>query len=147
MDYYRLGISEARKILDKKEVSARELLDSIYQRIESVEDKVKAYVTLPKEKAYEMADMSQKKISSGQSASLSGIPIAIKDNMCTKGIRTTCSSKILSNFIPPYESTVTSRLKENGFNIIGHRGFSPQANHRGKGRLGSRDRPFPLQGV
>ncbi len=119
MDYYRLGISEARKILDKKEVSARELLDSIYQRIESVEDKVKAYVTLPKEKAYEMADMSQKKISSGQSASLSGIPIAIKDNMCTKGIRTTCSSKILANFIPPYESTVTSRLSEQGYILIG----------------------------
>ena len=119
MDLYKLGISEAKKLLDKKEVSAKELLDSIYKRIDSVEDKVKAFVTLPKEKAYEMAETSRQAIDAGKPSSLSGIPIAIKDNMCTKGIRTTCSSKMLSNFIPPYESTVTSKLGEHGYVLIG----------------------------
>lgn len=119
MELFRLDISEARKLLDKKEISAKELLDSIYRRIDAVEDKVKAFVTLSKEKAYEMAESSRKAIDEGKPSSLSGIPIAIKDNMCTKGVRTTCSSKMLSNFIPPYESTATSRLGERGYTLIG----------------------------
>ena len=66
-----------------------------------------------------MADASQKQINEGRPLTIQGIPVAIKDNMCTKGIRTTCSSKILENFIPPYESAVTSRLSENGYVLIG----------------------------
>lgn len=119
MKVYSLGISGIKKLLDKKEVSAGELLDSIYKRIDAVEDRVKAFVTLSGEKAYEMAEVAQKAIGAGKTSPLSGIPIAIKDNMCTKGIRTTCSSKMLSNFIPPYESTVTSRLREQGYVLIG----------------------------
>lgn len=119
LELYRLGISESRELLDKKEITVKELLDSIYHRVDAVEDKVKAFVTLSREKAYEIADSSQIAIDNGKSLSLSGIPIAIKDNMCTKGIRTTCSSKILGNFIPPYESTVTSRLSEHGCILIG----------------------------
>ncbi|MEK7332715.1 MAG: Asp-tRNA(Asn)/Glu-tRNA(Gln) amidotransferase subunit GatA [Nitrospirota bacterium] len=119
MELYKLGISEAKKLLDKKEASAKELLDSIYKRIDAVEDRVKAFITLPKEKAYEMAEASRQAIDAGKPSSLSGIPIAIKDNMCTKGIRTTCSSKMLSNFIPPYESTVTSKLGAQGYILIG----------------------------
>lgn len=119
LELYRLGISEARELLDKKGIAAKELLDSTYHRVDAVEDKVKAFVTLSKEKAYEIADASQMAIDNGKSLSLSGIPIAIKDNMCTKGILTTCSSKILGNFIPPYESTVTSRLSAHGYILIG----------------------------
>ena len=119
MELYRLNISEARELLDKRKITAKELLNSIYQRIESVDSKVKAFVTLSKDKAYEMADASQKQINEGRSLTIQGIPVAIKDNMCTKGIRTTCSSKILENFIPPYESAVTSRLNENGYVLIG----------------------------
>ncbi len=119
MELYRLSISEAKELLDKRKITAKELLNSIYQRIESVDSKVKAFVTLSKEKAYEMADASQKQINEGRSLTIQGIPVAIKDNMCTKGIRTTCSSKILADFIPPYESTVTSRLRENGYILIG----------------------------
>ncbi|MBI4685862.1 MAG: Asp-tRNA(Asn)/Glu-tRNA(Gln) amidotransferase subunit GatA [Nitrospirae bacterium] len=119
MELYRLDISEARRLLDKKEITVKELIDSIYQRVDAVENKVKAFMTIAKDHAYKMADAPQKTINSGRSLSLSGIPIAIKDNMCTKGIRTTCSSKILENFIPPYESTVTSRLKDNGYILIG----------------------------
>ncbi len=119
MELYRLSISEARELLDKRKITAKELLNAIYQRIESVDSKVKAFVTLSKEQAYEMADASQKQINEGRSLTIQGIPVAIKDNMCTKGIRTTCSSKILENFIPPYESAVTSRLSENGYVLIG----------------------------
>ncbi|MFZ3121823.1 MAG: Asp-tRNA(Asn)/Glu-tRNA(Gln) amidotransferase subunit GatA [Thermodesulfovibrionales bacterium] len=119
MELYRLSISEARELLDKRKITAKELLNSIYQRIESVDSKVKAFITLSKDKAYEMADAAQKQINEGRSLTIQGIPVAIKDNMCTKGIRTTCSSKILENFIPPYESAVTSRLSENGYILIG----------------------------
>lgn len=119
MELYRLSISEARELLDKRKITAKELLNSIYQRIESVDSKVKAFVTLSKDKAYEMADAAQKSIDVGQSLGVAGVPVAIKDNMCTKGIRTTCSSKILENFIPPYESAVTSRLSENWYVLIG----------------------------
>jgi len=119
LELFRLGISEARKLLAKKEVSAKELLDAVYKRIAFVEDNVKAYVTLSKDKAYEMAGAAQKLIETGKSSEVAGIPIAIKDNMCTKGIKTTCSSKILENFIPPYESTVTSRLSNSGYILTG----------------------------
>ena len=119
MEIYSLGISEIKKLLDKKEVSAGELLASIYKRIDSVEDRVKAFVTLSREKAYEMAELSQKAMDTGKTSALSGIPIAVKDNMCTKGIRTTCSSKMLAGFIPPYESTVTSRLGEQRYVLVG----------------------------
>ena len=119
MELYRLNIFEARELLDKRKITARELLNAIYQRIESVDGKVKAFLTLSKEQANEMADAAQKQINEGRPLTIQGIPVAIKDNVCTKGIRTTCSSKILENFIPPYESAVTSRLSENGYVLIG----------------------------
>ncbi len=122
MEIYRLGISEIRDLLDKKEASVKDVVNAVYKRIDSVEDKIKAFVTLTKDKAIEMADAAQKMITSagaGGCPPLLGIPIAIKDNMCTRGIRTTCSSKILYNFVPPYESTVTSRFIEQGYILIG----------------------------
>jgi len=122
LELYSQTISELRDLLDRKEVSVKDIVKSIYQRIDAVEEKVKAFVTITEDKALEMAEEAQKKLNSMEaqnSKSLLGIPIAIKDNMCTKGIRTTCSSKILYNFIPPYESTVTSRLIEHGYVLIG----------------------------
>jgi len=112
LELFRLGISEAKALLDKKEITPRELLDSVLLRIDSVEPKTKAYISVLREEAY-------KKIDSPRAGALSGIPIAIKDNICTKGIRTTCASKILENFIPPYESTITERLLGAGAIIIG----------------------------
>ncbi len=107
MELFELGIEGLKTLLDKKEVTPREVLDSVFSRIDAVEERVKAYVTLTREKAEEM-------LAAGNTGVLSGIPIAVKDNMCTKGIRTTCSSKILENFIAPYESTVTERLAKAG---------------------------------
>ncbi len=120
LEIYSLNISEARNLLDTKEISVKDLIISIYERIEAVEDKVKAFVTITEEKAMKMADDAQRKIGEeGRTRFLLGIPLAIKGNICTKGIPTTCSSKILSNFVPPYESTVTSRLIEQGYILTG----------------------------
>lgn len=119
MELYNLTISEARSAIDKGEISPTELTNAVFNRIEAVEKKIKAYVTLLKENALTQAKQAENRIKNGLKQTLLGIPIAIKDNMCTKGIRTTCSSKILENFIPPYESTATQKLKEQGYILIG----------------------------
>ncbi len=119
MELYNLGIHDLQRMLEKKEVSAAEVISAVYGRIDAVEDKIKAYVTLTKEEAFEMARAADKEMAGGRGRTLSGIPIAIKDNMCTRGITTTCSSKILKNFVPPYESTVTSKLRERGYVLTG----------------------------
>ncbi len=119
MELYRLGVAELSSMLEKGEVSSKEIVGAVYSRIDAVEEKVKSYITLTREEAVKMADSAAKEISAGRKKPLSGIPIAIKDNICTKGINTTCASKILRNFIPPYESTVTSRLIENGYVLVG----------------------------
>ncbi len=112
MELHGLGIAEIKALLDRGEVSAPEVLDSVLRRIDAVEDRVKAFVTVTPEKAREMA-------ASGRGGHLAGVPIAIKDNMCTRGVPTTCSSKMLENFVPPYESTVTGKLLEAGYVLVG----------------------------
>ncbi len=116
---YRKGIAELSEMLSNNETTAKEIAVSVFDRIEQVEDRIKAYVTITKDEALAMADKADQGRSSENNRILSGIPIAIKDNMCTKGIRTTCSSKILQNFIPPYESTVTTKLLEQGYVLTG----------------------------
>jgi len=115
---YNLTISEARDFLDRKEIPVKDLVRSICERIDAVEDRVKAFITVKEDNAMKTAEEVQGKIGK-EPRLLLGIPLAIKDNICTKDILTTCSSKILFNFIPPYESTVTSRLTEQGYILIG----------------------------
>ncbi len=111
---------ELHNLLKSKEVSSCEIVNSIYDRIEKVEGKVQSFVTLTKEEALKQAKEADKRISSGKNITpLTGIPVAIKDNMCTKGVLTTCSSKILQNYVAPYDATVVSKLKEAGAVIIG----------------------------
>jgi aspartyl-tRNA(Asn)/glutamyl-tRNA(Gln) amidotransferase subunit A len=119
LELFNLCIHDLQRMLEKKEISAMEVVSSVYGRIDAVEEKIKAYVTLTRDEAYKMAGAADKERALGRSGALFGIPIAIKDNMCTKGITTTCSSKILRNFVPPYESTVTARLRENGYVLTG----------------------------
>lgn len=119
MELHAFGVSELRELLDRKEISAPDILDSVYRRVDMVEDRVKAFVTITREKAYEMASAAQEMLTNNHSAPLLGIPMAVKDNMCTKGILTTCSSKILAHFVPPYESSVTSRLIAQGYVLVG----------------------------
>ncbi len=117
-----LTISELRSLLRKKEISVVDIVEAVFQRIDAVEEKVKAFITLNKENALEASEDAQKKIlftGLNNDMDVLGIPIAIKDNICTKDILTTCASKILYNFIPPYESTVTNRLKNKGYILVG----------------------------
>ena len=112
MDLYKSAAHELHEKLVKKEISSVELTNSIYSRIVQVEDSVKAYLTLDKENALEQAAKVDKMISSGEKiAPLAGIPGAIKDNISTKGLRTTCSSKMLENFTPIYDAHVIQKLR------------------------------------
>ncbi len=112
MDLFRLTIKETIKLLKNKEITPEELFDSVFSRISAVDGSIKAYLTVLEDEAKERIDGM--KTTAINEKPLPFIPIAIKDNLCTKGIRTTCASKILENFIPPYESTVTNRLIEAG---------------------------------
>lgn len=118
MELYSLTVEGARSAIDRGEISCLELLDAVFERIDAVEGKIHSYVTITRESARQQAERMEKFTPEGSNI-LSGIPLAIKDNICTKGIRTTCSSKILDNFIPPYESTVTHRLKKQEYVLIG----------------------------
>lgn len=112
MDLYKLTAHELHDKLVKKEISSVELTENVYSRIDEVEDKVQAYVTLDKENALAQAAKVDAKIAAGEEiAPLAGIPGAIKDNICTKGLLTTCSSKMLSNVVPIYDAHVISKLR------------------------------------
>ncbi|CDZ23430.1 Glutamyl-tRNA(Gln) amidotransferase subunit A [[Clostridium] cellulosi] len=119
MDLYKLSVKEASELLKKHEIKADELLDSVYARIEAVDGKLGAYISLCREKAESMAKSAQSKIDNGEAGALTGIPAGIKDNICTKGIATTCASKMLENFIPPYNATVIEKLESSGAVITG----------------------------
>lgn len=114
-----LTISELRRLLDNREIRPQEILDDIYKRIDAVEERVKSYITVTKDRAYKTADAAEQAIVANKSSLLTGIPLAVKDNMCTKGILTTCASKMLHNFIPPYESTVTKKMGEQHYLLVG----------------------------
>ncbi len=102
---------ELHEMLIAKKISSVELTEEVFKEIDEKENKVGAYVTLTKEEALKSAKIVDEKISRGEEIKiLSGIPCAIKDNICTKGIKTTCASKILENFIPPYDATVMTKL-------------------------------------
>lgn len=120
LNLYDLTLHEVHDRIIKKDISVKDLLDSIYSRIEDVEDKINSYITLTKEKAYKEAEEIDRKIAEGESISdLAGIPMAVKDNICTKGIRTTCGSKMLENFVPPYDGEAYERLKKAGAIMVG----------------------------
>ncbi len=115
-----MGIAEWRGQLQRGEVSARELTDQLLSRIEAVEPTVHAYLEVTAERARADADRIDAARAAGEDLpSLAGVPLAIKDNLCTAGIRTSCSSRMLENFVPPYESTVTERLWGAGAVLLG----------------------------
>lgn len=114
------SIRELHKQLVNKERSAVEIAQESLDRIEKLEPKVRSFLVVTPEKALEQARQVDAKIAAGEEIGmLAGIPIAIKDNMCTQGIRTTCGSRILENYLPPYESTVTQKLADAGTVMVG----------------------------
>ncbi|MFM7362005.1 MAG: Asp-tRNA(Asn)/Glu-tRNA(Gln) amidotransferase subunit GatA [Cyanobium sp.] len=115
-----MGIAEWRQQLSSGAVSARELTDQHLERIAAVDPGVHAFLEVTAERARADADRIDAARLAGEALPpLAGVPLAIKDNLCTRGIRTTCSSRMLENFVPPYESTVTERLWQAGAVLLG----------------------------
>jgi len=119
IEHKQLTIHEAQRLLQAKELSSLELTKATLERINQVEPKVRALVTINDELALKQAEKADKLLATGNTNPLTGIPALIKDNMCTRGVRTTCSSKMLENFVPPYDATVVERLNECGAVVVG----------------------------
>jgi aspartyl-tRNA(Asn)/glutamyl-tRNA(Gln) amidotransferase subunit A len=119
MKLHELNIAEASEGLRNKKFSSGELVQDCLAAIGAHESKVHAFVSVDKEGALREAAQADKRLADGEATALTGIPIGLKDNMSTRGLRTTCSSKILENYVPPFDATVTKRFREAGAVIIG----------------------------
>jgi aspartyl-tRNA(Asn)/glutamyl-tRNA(Gln) amidotransferase subunit A len=119
MELYELTIHELLSRLRKGETTSAEITASVFGRIDAVEPRVHAYITLMRESAQAEAAKADEEIRQGRIGALTGIPIALKDICCTRGVRTTCGSKILENFIPPYDATVVTKLRDAGAVLTG----------------------------
>ena len=120
MDLCDQSAFDLSRLLRKREVSARDIVESVLARIEEKEPLIHAYITVTRDMALEQAAHADQVISQGgEVPPLAGIPIAVKDLLCTKGIKTTCASKILANYVPPYNATVVDRLFEQGAVLMG----------------------------
>lgn len=113
MELFNLTAHELVDLFRKKEVSVVEATKSVFARIKNTEPKIGSFITLCEEEALKKAEKVQAKYGRGEAMSpLAGVPMALKDNMCTKGIKTTCASRMLHNFVPPYNATVAARLED-----------------------------------
>jgi len=110
MNLYELTIQKAHQMIKNKEISSVELTRAVFDRIDKIDHQVGAYITLTQALAMKQADHADQMIAKGKISLLTGIPVAIKDLICTKGIHTTCGSKILKNFIPPYNASIWTSL-------------------------------------
>jgi aspartyl-tRNA(Asn)/glutamyl-tRNA(Gln) amidotransferase subunit A len=118
-DLHWLSIHDVAAKLASREISSRELTEAILDRIEAVDPKVQAYIRVTPDRALEQADAADARLANGERAPLLGVPVAIKDVMVTKGVATTCGSKMLENFVPPYDGTVVCRLFDAGAVMVG----------------------------
>ena len=116
---YRLTAHAAADLLRRKEVTSLELTRSVLDRIAAVDGRVKAFVTVTAELAEQAARAADARIGRGETGHLTGVPVIIKDVLCTEGVRTTCSSKMLEHFVPPYTATAVSRLQHDGAVMVG----------------------------
>lgn len=118
-ELWRLTVHEARDGLARRDFSSVELTRSCLARIEQVESRVKAFVTVTGDVALEQAEQADRILAAGDAQPLTGIPMQLKDLICTKGIRTTCSSRMLENYVPVYAATVAEKLGEQGTVLVG----------------------------
>ena len=118
-ELWQLTLHEARAGLDAGSFSAVELARACFNRIGQVEERVKAYVTLTEDHALQQAEAADQALAEGCGGPMTGIPVQVKDLICTNGIRTTCSSRMLENFVPVYDATVWARLSAQGAVLLG----------------------------
>ena len=117
---YSLTAMQMKDLLEKKEVSSVEITKSVIDRIEKTDKDIQAYISYNFEDALKKAEKVDEKIVKGEAlGKMAGVPVAVKDNMCTRHLRTTCASKMLENFVPPYDATVVKKLYDNDAIIIG----------------------------
>jgi aspartyl-tRNA(Asn)/glutamyl-tRNA(Gln) amidotransferase subunit A len=114
-----LCIHELQPLLRRREVSAVELTASVLERIRSLDDRLHCYLTVDDAGALAQAQAAEARLAAGEATPLTGIPLAIKDVIATKGLRTTCASRYLENFVPPYDATVMGKLRQAGAVILG----------------------------
>ena len=117
---YSLTAMQMKDLLEKKEVSSVEITKSVIDRIEKTDKDIQAYISYNFEDALKKAEKVDEKIAKGEDlGKMAGVPVAVKDNMCTRHLRTTCASKMLENFVPPYDATVVKKLYDNDAIIVG----------------------------
>jgi aspartyl-tRNA(Asn)/glutamyl-tRNA(Gln) amidotransferase subunit A len=119
MNLQELTIHELSNLLKDSDISSVEITEQYLARIEKYDKEIGAYITIDREYALKQARKADEMISKGKASYLTGVPIAVKDLLCTKGVRTTCGSKILENFVPEYDATIISLLQNQGAVIIG----------------------------
>ncbi|MGN0181847.1 MAG: Asp-tRNA(Asn)/Glu-tRNA(Gln) amidotransferase subunit GatA [Candidatus Ornithomonoglobus sp.] len=114
-----MNLSELRNKLDSKEIGAVELAQDYLDRIKARDNVINSYITVCEELALEQARAAQAVIDAGNSKPLTGIPLSVKDNICTNGVRTTCASRMLEDFVPVYDATAVEKLRAENFVMLG----------------------------
>ena len=129
---HHLSIRELRDAILCKECSVTEVIQGFFDRIDQHEEKIGAFLSVDYESALAQAELLDRKLARGEAGDglLTGIPLGIKDNIVTEGVKTTCGSRILENYIPPYDATVIRKLKKNGA-IVVLNGMEANKNARG----------------
>jgi aspartyl-tRNA(Asn)/glutamyl-tRNA(Gln) amidotransferase subunit A len=118
-DFCRLSISQLVPLLSRREVSPVEVVEAFLARIEALDPELNTYITVDQEGAMAMAREAEARLARGETGPLVGVPLALKDVMATQGLRTTCGSRILENFVPPFDATVCTRLRQAGAVFLG----------------------------
>ncbi|MCM1419490.1 MAG: amidase family protein, partial [Roseburia sp.] len=119
MDLKKTTVAGLRRMLDQKEIGVRELTSEFLKKIKAEDGEILSYITVTEEEALAGADKAQARIDRGEATPLTGIPLAIKDNICTDGVRTTCASRMLEDFIPPYNATAIEKLSADDPVLLG----------------------------
>ena len=119
MELYEMSAAQLKKQLAAKKCSAVEIAQSVCGRIDDVEGRVGAYLTQTRGQALKQAEKADEAIAKGEAGALAGIPVGVKDNICIDGVKTTCASRILENFVPPYDATVVRKLAAAGAAVTG----------------------------
>ena len=118
-ELWQLSVAEASRLLSSREISSVELTDACLERIAAVDDRISAYVTVTADLARQQAAEADRRIASGNASPLTGVPMQIKDLLCTNGVATTCASRMLAEYVPVYDATAVARLREQGAVLLG----------------------------